>query len=174
MIRRWLPIGIRTFRELREEDCYYVDKTAYVERLRHEGKQRHRQLRGLLRERVLLLLRGAGVVQRGGSFDPSPLSACFAEADGNYDWSGGGCGEALLEAAYRNAVLGGGLLSPALEVGVRYDGGDAEGGAALVLGGGVQYALAGAGLTLSADGGGLLRAASHRRAARQPPSRCGG
>ena len=38
MTRRRLPIGIQTFRELREEDCYYVDKTAYIERLRHEGK----------------------------------------------------------------------------------------------------------------------------------------
>ena len=36
--RRRLPIGMQTFRELREKDCYYVDKTAYVERLIHEGK----------------------------------------------------------------------------------------------------------------------------------------
>ena len=27
MTRRRLPIGLQTFRELREEDCYYVDKT---------------------------------------------------------------------------------------------------------------------------------------------------
>ena len=33
MIRRRLPIGVQTFRKLRESDCYYVDKTAYVERL---------------------------------------------------------------------------------------------------------------------------------------------
>ena len=38
MGRRRLPIGIQTFRELREQDCYYVDKTAYIERLLHEGK----------------------------------------------------------------------------------------------------------------------------------------
>ena len=36
MTRRRLPIGIQTFRKLRERDCYYVDKTAYVERLLHE------------------------------------------------------------------------------------------------------------------------------------------
>ena len=36
--RRKLPIGIRTFREIREEGCYYVDKTAYVRRLMDEGK----------------------------------------------------------------------------------------------------------------------------------------
>ena len=38
MTRRRLPIGMQTFRELRERDCYYVDKTAYVERLLREGK----------------------------------------------------------------------------------------------------------------------------------------
>ena len=37
MVRRRLPIGMQTFRTLREQDCYYVDKTAYVERLLHEG-----------------------------------------------------------------------------------------------------------------------------------------
>ena len=35
--RRKLPIGIQTFREVREEGCYYVDKTAYVRRLVDEG-----------------------------------------------------------------------------------------------------------------------------------------
>ena len=38
MTRRRLPIGIQTFREIRERDCYYVDKTAYVQRLLDEGK----------------------------------------------------------------------------------------------------------------------------------------
>ena len=37
MNRRRLPIGIQTFRKLREEDCYYVDKTAYIRRLLDEG-----------------------------------------------------------------------------------------------------------------------------------------
>ena len=37
MSRRRLPIGLQTFRKLREQDCYYVDKTAYVERLLDEG-----------------------------------------------------------------------------------------------------------------------------------------
>ena len=35
--RRKLPIGIQTFRAIREEDCYYVDKTLYVRRLIEEG-----------------------------------------------------------------------------------------------------------------------------------------
>ena len=38
MNKRRLPIGIQTFREVREEDCYYVDKTAYISRLLSEGK----------------------------------------------------------------------------------------------------------------------------------------
>ena len=38
MIRRKLPIGIQTFREIREEGCYYVDKTAYAHRLVDGGK----------------------------------------------------------------------------------------------------------------------------------------
>ena len=33
MVRRRLPIGIQTFREIREEGYYYVDKTAYARRL---------------------------------------------------------------------------------------------------------------------------------------------
>ncbi len=37
MVRRRLPIGIQPFRKLRERDCYYVDKTAYIDRLLHEG-----------------------------------------------------------------------------------------------------------------------------------------
>ena len=31
-------VGIQTFREVRERDCYYVDKTAYIKRLLDEGK----------------------------------------------------------------------------------------------------------------------------------------
>ena len=38
MAKRRLPIGIQTFREVREENCYYVDKTAFIERLVAEGK----------------------------------------------------------------------------------------------------------------------------------------
>ena len=38
MPRRKLPIGIQTFREIRGQDCYYVDKTPYIRRLLDEGK----------------------------------------------------------------------------------------------------------------------------------------
>ena len=38
MTRRKLPIGVQTFREVRERGCYYVDKTTFVLRLLREGK----------------------------------------------------------------------------------------------------------------------------------------
>ena len=37
LARRKLPIGIQTFRRIREENCYYIDKTAYMGRLVAEG-----------------------------------------------------------------------------------------------------------------------------------------
>ena len=37
MNKRKLPIGIQTFRKIRQEDCYYVDKTAYIPGLLAEG-----------------------------------------------------------------------------------------------------------------------------------------
>ena len=37
MTKSRLPIGIQTFRKIREEDCYYVDKTAYIRSLLDEG-----------------------------------------------------------------------------------------------------------------------------------------
>ena len=38
MSGRRLPIGIQTFREIREEGCYYVDKTPWIRRLLKGGK----------------------------------------------------------------------------------------------------------------------------------------
>jgi len=37
MTRQKLPIGIQTFAKLREENCYYVDKTAFALQLIAEG-----------------------------------------------------------------------------------------------------------------------------------------
>ena len=62
----------------------------------------------------------------------------------------------LLEASYAGLPLFGGVLSPAVAVGGRYDAGAAETGAGLVLSGRVSYALPAWGLTLSAGGEGLL------------------
>ena len=36
--RRKLPIGVQTFREIREDGCYYVDKTPFIEQLIERGK----------------------------------------------------------------------------------------------------------------------------------------
>ena len=36
-MKRKLPLGIQTFRKIREQGCYYVDKTAYARRLAEEG-----------------------------------------------------------------------------------------------------------------------------------------
>ena len=38
MSKRKLPIGIQAFRKIREDNCYYVDKTAYIRRLLDGGK----------------------------------------------------------------------------------------------------------------------------------------
>ena len=38
MTKRELPIGIRTFREVREEGCCYVDETARAQRLVDGGR----------------------------------------------------------------------------------------------------------------------------------------
>ena len=62
----------------------------------------------------------------------------------------------LLEASYRGLPLAGGVLTPALEVGGRYDGGDAQTGTGLVVGGSLRYALPAWGLTLTGSGRGLL------------------
>ena len=38
MTRKKLPIGIQNFREIRQDHCYYVDKTEFILRLINEGK----------------------------------------------------------------------------------------------------------------------------------------
>ena len=38
MTKRRLPIGVQNFREIRERNCYYVDKTGYIEQLLEQGK----------------------------------------------------------------------------------------------------------------------------------------
>ncbi|MFM8445668.1 MAG: AAA family ATPase, partial [Methylococcus sp.] len=37
MSRQKLPIGLQTFRTLREDGCYYVDKTPFALKLIEEG-----------------------------------------------------------------------------------------------------------------------------------------
>ena len=52
--RRKLPIGIQTFREIRAESYYYVDKTAYIRRMMDEGKEPEWELVELENARLYL------------------------------------------------------------------------------------------------------------------------
>ena len=77
---RKLPIGIQTFREIREDDCYYVDKTPLICQLINEGKyyflSRPRRFgKSLLIDTVAELFAGNAALFRG----------LYAET--HWDWS---------------------------------------------------------------------------------------
>ena len=57
----------------------------------------------------------------------------------------------VLEAGRPFALGEGAVLTPALELGLRHDGGDAETGTGVELGGSIRYADAGSGLTVEAN-----------------------
>ena len=61
-----------------------------------------------------------------------------------------------LEGTWRGLVIGTGTLVPRLELGVRQDGGDAETGFGLDLGGGLAWADPGTGIRAEVSGRGLL------------------
>ena len=61
-----------------------------------------------------------------------------------------------LEGAYEVALGGGARLTPSVEVGVRRDGGDAETGFGMDVGGGVRYTHQGLGLSLGLRGRALV------------------
>ena len=61
-----------------------------------------------------------------------------------------------LEGSWRGLALGGGELTPRLEVGVRHDGGDAETGFGLDLGGGLAWSHPESGVSAELRGRGLL------------------
>ena len=62
----------------------------------------------------------------------------------------------ILEGSHRIELAGEQTLTPSLEVGLRQDGGDAETGTGVELGGGVSYADPALGLTVTAKARGLL------------------
>ena len=62
----------------------------------------------------------------------------------------------VLEGSRRFAVGDGGALTPSLEVGLRHDGGDAETGTGIEVGGGLSYADPALGLTVEAKARGLV------------------
>ena len=61
-----------------------------------------------------------------------------------------------LEGGYRMALEGGGHVTPKLEIGARHDGGDAETGFGVELGGGIAWVDPGLGLSLDVSGRTLL------------------
>ncbi len=61
-----------------------------------------------------------------------------------------------LEGSYRMALEGGGHLTPKLEIGARHDGGDAETGFGVELGGGIAWVDPGLGLSLDVSGRTLI------------------
>ncbi len=61
-----------------------------------------------------------------------------------------------LEGSYRFAMEGGGHLTPKLEIGARHDGGDAETGSGLELGGGIAWTDPALGLSLDVSGRTLI------------------
>ena len=61
-----------------------------------------------------------------------------------------------LEGTWRGIEAGGGALTPRLEVGVRHDGGDAETGFGLDLGGGLSWSHPASGIAAEVSGRGLL------------------
>ncbi len=61
-----------------------------------------------------------------------------------------------LEGSYRMALEGGGHVTPKLEIGARHDGGDAETGFGVELGGGIAWVDPGLGLSLDVSGRTLI------------------
>ena len=62
----------------------------------------------------------------------------------------------MLEGSRAFALEGGGALTPSLEVGLRHDGGDAETGTGIEVGGGVSYTDPATGITVDAKARGLV------------------
>ena len=81
MVRRRLPIGMQTFRELREDGCYYVDKTHYIRSLldgaKHYFLSRPRRFgKSLFLDTLKELFEGSGELFEG-----------LAIHEGGWDWS---------------------------------------------------------------------------------------
>ena len=64
--------------------------------------------------------------------------------------------KARLEGTWRNLILGTGVLSPRIEIGVRHDGGDAETGFGIDMGAGLAWSHPQSGVNAEASARGLL------------------
>ena len=78
MAKRKLPLGIQTFREIREGGYYYVDKTGYIGRLLDEGKHyflsRPRRFgKSLLLDTIKELFEGSEPLFRGLEIQGHPV-----------------------------------------------------------------------------------------------------
>ncbi len=99
MTRRQLPIGIQSFRRIREQDCYYVDKTPHIRRLVDMGDfyflSRPRRFgKSLLVDTLRELFEGSEPLFRGlgihGHWDWSVRHPVVRLSfDGNYSEPGG-------------------------------------------------------------------------------------
>ena len=90
---------------------------------------------------------GLGVAIKSDAFWVSTESEAVTNAHGNLAAAEGDASRVrLLVEAERSFVAGAGTLTPSAEVGVRYDGGDAETGTGIELGGALRYQ--GAGITI--------------------------
>ena len=94
-----------------------------------------------------LFVRTTSEAVRGGDSNTGNLAA--AEADVTRLRLG-------LEGTWRGLKLGSGELTPRLEIGVRHDGGDAETGFGVDLGGGLAWSDPASGVTAEVSGRGLL------------------
>ena len=125
-VRRKLPIGIQTFREIREDGCYYVDKTDFVRRLVEGGKHyflsRPRRFgKSLLLDTIKELFEGSEALFRGlaihdkWDWTPRPVvrlsfgSGSFA----NPGWLAEDAATQLDAIEKRAGVAGGGGSAPA-------------------------------------------------------------
>ena len=96
-----------------------------------------------------LALRTDAVVQRTESDSASGGNLAATEA-------GTSRVRLMVEGSRAFAMDGGGRFTPSLEVGLRQDGGDAETGTGVELGGGLSYSDPASGLTLEAKARGLI------------------
>ena len=108
-----------------------------------------------------VLLRGGGGLELAAKMDARITRAASDAVTGETGLLGAAAGAAhrlrlLLEGTRTFAFGGSRTLQPTLEVGVRRDGGDAETGAGVDLGGGLRYADAALGLAVEARGRYLL------------------
>ena len=129
--RRRLPIGLQTFRKLREENCYYVDKTGFIARLLDEGTHYFLCLRVPGVRADFARVTGAKWGGRPGKLRHgavAPAQFCRSGGTGSAVWRGGAQG---VPAAHFHPAVGAAFSSArrrsrtwrAAPGGVRFPGG---------------------------------------------------